>query len=87
MIDHAHPALNERPPASRPDAASEEAGADDYLCPCCGLPGLTRIRRRFIDHVLSLFVAQRRFRCTQPGCQWQGNLRKRHTRMRSDIQD
>jgi len=51
--------------------------ADPYTCPLCGQHGLIRIRRRFIDRILSLFVRQRRFRCTQPGCQWQGNLREK----------
>lgn len=48
-----------------------------YACPRCGKGGLLRIRRRFIDRVLSLFVRQRRFRCTHSGCQWEGNLRER----------
>lgn len=43
-------------------------------CPICGKRGLLRIRRRFIDRVLSLFVRQRRFRCTHSGCHWEGNL-------------
>jgi hypothetical protein len=49
----------------------------------CGQAGLIRIRRRFIDRILSLFVKQRRFRCTQPGCQWQGNLREKSAGKRS----
>jgi len=53
-----------------------------HACPMCGQHGLIRIRRRFIDRVLSLFVKQRRFRCTQPGCQWQGNLREKNAYIR-----
>jgi len=58
-----------------------------YACPMCGQHGLLRIRRRLIDRVLSLFVRQRRFRCTQPGCQWQGNLSERpsHQRVTHEI--
>jgi hypothetical protein len=48
-----------------------------YACPRCGKGGLLRIRRRFIDRILSLFVRQRRFRCTHSGCQWEGNLREK----------
>jgi len=56
---------------------------DSYWCPLCGQHGLIRIRRRLIDRILSLFVRQRRFRCTQPGCQWQGNLREKSARRKS----
>lgn len=55
-------------------------GSDAHTCPLCGQHGLIRIRRRFIDRILSLFVRQRRFRCTQPGCQWRGNLREKTAR-------
>jgi hypothetical protein len=54
--------------------------SDSYTCPLCGLHGLIRIRRRPIDRLLSLFVRQRRFRCTQPGCAWQGNLHEKTAR-------
>jgi len=54
-----------------------EDGSGSYACPRCGKGGLLRIRRRFIDRILSLFVRQRRFRCTHSGCQWEGNLRER----------
>lgn len=63
----------------RSKSGSYYADHDRYACPMCGQHGLLRIRRRLIDRVLSLFVRQRRFRCTQPGCQWQGNLRERHS--------
>lgn len=87
MIDHAHLASPAHMPDRRPVAAPDGASTDAYTCPLCGLPGLVRIRRRFIDHILSLFVRQRRFRCTQPGCQWQGNLRKRRAHRRSGTGD
>ena len=61
-------------------SSSYSADPNSYACPMCGQRGLLRIRRRLIDRVLSLFVRQRRFRCTQPGCQWQGNLREKHAR-------
>ena len=53
-----------------------------YACPVCGQPGLLRVRRRLIDRILSVFLSQRRFRCTQPGCAWEGNLRKKAPRER-----
>ena len=71
MINHARPSANTYAPDSSTDA---------YTCPICGQLGLVRIRRRFIDRILNLFVRQRRFRCTQPGCQWQGNLRRKRSR-------
>jgi hypothetical protein len=75
MIHHAHSAANKYAPKS----SADDAGPDAYTCPICGQFGLVRIRRRFIDRILNLFIRQRRFRCTQPGCQWQGNLRKKRS--------
>ena len=57
--------------------AYDDDSSGPYACPMCGMGGLLRIRRRFIDRVLSLIVRQRRFRCTHVGCQWEGNLRER----------
>jgi hypothetical protein len=54
--------------------AYHDDNSGSYTCPTCGKGGLLRIRRRFIDRVLSLFVRQRRFRCTHFGCSWEGNL-------------
>ena len=52
-------------------AISTAAYGDDnsgcYACPRCGKGGLLRIRRRFIDRILSLFVTQRRFAARTPG--------------------
>ena len=79
MIDHAHATANTYAPENSADPALDDASPDAYTCPICGQSGLVRIRRRFIDRILNLFVRQRRFRCTQPGCQWQGNLRRRHS--------
>jgi hypothetical protein len=60
-----------------PTVAYGEENSGSYACPRCGKGGLLRIRRRFIDRILSLFVRQRRFRCTHSGCQWEGNLREK----------
>jgi hypothetical protein len=57
--------------------AYDDDNSGPYACPACGMGGLLRVRRRFIDRILSLFVGQRRFRCTHVGCQWEGNLRVR----------
>ena len=60
-----------------PTVAYQVDHSGRYACPHCGQHGLLRIRRRFVDRLLSLFVRQRRFRCTHSGCQWEGNLRER----------
>ncbi|MHB0973588.1 MAG: hypothetical protein ACYC0P_05010 [Thiobacillus sp.] len=87
MIDHARSSANARTPRNRGHAAPRAAGSDAYACPACGQHGLIRIRRRFIDRILNVFIRQRRFRCTQPGCQWQGNLRKRNTHPESETRN
>ena len=79
MINHAHSTANTYAPENSAHPAPNDASLDAYTCPICGQSGLVRIRRRFIDRILNLFVRQRRFRCTQPGCQWQGNLRRKRS--------
>jgi hypothetical protein len=44
-------------------------------CPVCGQYKLSRIRRRPIDHVMSIFGRLRRYRCYEFSCQWEGNLK------------
>ena len=59
-----------------PDDQSDRA-SEARACKCPRCDGdLIRIRRRPIDRLLSLFVSLRRFQCTNPGCNWNGNLRK-----------
>lgn len=87
MINHAHPTANTYAPENSVEAAPNDASPDAYTCPICGQLGLVRIRRRFIDRVLNLFVRQRRFRCTQPGCQWQGNLRRKRSHEQAGAKD
>jgi hypothetical protein len=41
-------------------------------CPRCGC-ALRRIRRRWIDRVISRFVLVWRYACLTPGCYWVGN--------------
>lgn len=43
-------------------------------CPRCK-GYVYRIPRRFVDLLLSFFVPLRRYRCDEPGCRWEGNLR------------
>jgi len=43
-------------------------------CPRCEGP-VIRVRRRFVDRLLSRFVPLRRYRCPRFGCSWEGNLR------------
>ena len=61
--------------APHPDRAAYPEHAGSQACPACGERCLIRIRRRFIDRLLSLFVRLQRFRCQQFECQWEGNLR------------
>jgi len=46
----------------------------DGECPRCHSPAY-RVPRRFVDVLLSVFVAVRRYRCSAMGCSWEGNLR------------
>jgi len=77
MDNLGHSTANSFTPVIRAHASSYDAHPDSYACPICGARDLIRIRRRFIDRIVSLFVRQRRFRCTHSGCQWAGNLRGR----------
>jgi len=43
-------------------------------CPVCGGPAL-RIRRRFIDRLISLVIPVHRYHCQTATCGWRGNLR------------
>lgn len=58
----------------------------DPECPRCHSE-VCRAPRRFVDSVLSLFIAVHRYRCGAMGCSWEGNLRVRdvHTKAVSDI--
>jgi len=51
------------------------------LCPSCGGP-VYRVRRRFLDRLISIIVPVRRFRCYSigTGCQWEGNIRVKRQR-------
>jgi hypothetical protein len=62
--------------SGRPD----EAGYSSPECTCPRCNGaVTRVRRRFVDLLLSAFVPVRRYRCRSLDCGWEGNLRvKRH---------
>ena len=42
-------------------------------CPSCGEP-VSRIHRRLVDRLVSLFRSKRRYRCENPACRWEGNL-------------
>jgi hypothetical protein len=57
--------------ARRGDLEHPPAGPE---CPRCKGP-VYRIRRRFADRVLSLFVPVRRYRCSSWACGWTGTLR------------
>lgn len=47
-------------------------------CPLCNSPA-SRVPRRFIDLIMSMFIQVSRYRCRSMDCGWEGNLRvKRH---------
>ena len=50
--------------------------SDPNACPECG-GELFRVDRRFIDRLLSLFIPVQRFRCTNPRCGYELNVRSR----------
>ena len=43
-------------------------------CPICSGYAV-RIRRRYTDRIISLFVSVHRYKCQDQHCQWQGNIR------------
>lgn len=45
-------------------------------CPRCGRD-LLRVRRRYIDRILSLAIPVHRYHCLSMGCGWKGNIRVR----------
>lgn len=49
--------------------------AHEQVCPHCNGP-VERVRRRFLDRILSLFSPVQRYRCRAKGwdCDWEGNL-------------
>jgi hypothetical protein len=54
--------------------------AEPVMCPKCGRHAL-RIRRRPLDRVVSVFGTVWRFRCSDPACDWAGNVRMRPMRI------
>lgn len=60
-----------------------EAGpacAQHAKCRQCGDEALIRIRRRFIDRLMSLAYPVKRYRCSAPWCGWEGVLSKKKVR-------
>ena len=49
-------------------------GQSGHRCPKCG-GHMSRVKRRLLDHLFSLFVPTQRYRCRSFSCQWEGNLR------------
>lgn len=45
------------------------------VCPTCGSRDLSRIRRRPVDRIYSLFFPVRRYRCCAFACNWEGVLK------------
>jgi hypothetical protein len=70
--------LTTRP--ARPQPVSGSSGhvfsVASERCPACG-DIVSRIPRRPIDRILSVFVSMRRYRCPNVLCVWEGNVRDR----------
>ena len=66
--------------ADRGGAASADAHPTP-VCPRCNGP-VYRVRRRFVDRLISLVVPVRRYHChsMDPMCDWEGNLRVKKRR-------
>ena len=58
----------------RPDDADYSFSAHECSCPRCN-GTVTRIPRRVIDLLASLFMSVSRYRCRSMDCGWEGNLR------------
>jgi hypothetical protein len=58
----------------------DQAGYSSITCACPHCKGpATRVPRRLVDLLLSMFVTVSRYRCRSVDCGWEGNLRvKRH---------
>ena len=71
-MDPAHPLGDESQGAA--GNAGKYGGPGKCPCPVCG--GRTsRVKRRSIDHITSLFAPARRYRCDSFSCRWEGNQR------------
>lgn len=44
------------------------------ICPRCN-GWVYRVRRRFVDLLLSTLIPVQRYRCFSTGCDWEGNMR------------
>lgn len=62
-------------PVAMPKHNPVKHPAHERVCPHCNGP-VIRVRRRFIDRLLSLFLPVQRYRCRMKGwgCDWEGNL-------------
>lgn len=63
-----------RAPANR-SARKRSTPRPAYRCKVCKGP-VYRVHRHFLDRLINVFVRVRRFRCTEPGCVWEGRLAK-----------
>ena len=66
--------MNVRVPETR---AADYIGLGRHTCPACGAP-MSRITRRFLDRLSSLFQTKHRYRCRSFSCQWEGILPARN---------
>ena len=67
-------AMRALPVVDYPNSLSSQHDSE-CVCPKCNGP-VVRVRRRFVDRLLSLVKPTRRYRCFAKGwgCDWEGNL-------------
>lgn len=73
MGDNVSKAL--RPAEHRAETGMSYGIPGSPVCPVCGQQKLSRIHRRPIDQLMSIFGRLRRYRCYEFSCQWEGNLK------------
>jgi hypothetical protein len=56
--------------------------ANDRTCPKCHGEKFYRIHRRFYERILGVGMHVRRYRCSDPQCNWEG-LRKHHKKVKA----
>ena len=67
-------------PGSHAPSGTELAHPQHARCRQCGDEKLIRIRRRFVDRLISVVYPLKRYRCTAAGCDWEGALSRKRVR-------
>ena len=60
----------------QPTSTLQGIHAHRRTCPRCQ-GALTRVKRRYVDRLISIVIPVHRYRCIASSCGWKGNLRVR----------